>query len=940
MSIHFLDRSIFYLSQEIYRNCGLSKKLWIGFWRDTHESRIEKLSARPNRKRKARSDTYDPKLLHERTHSRRCVHAIMHATSKNSIGDRQEIDMRCRRASMSATAAAAAVRQLLGRMALALGLALLTAMPHGPLSGGLALLPLTPLARMNLTCNWIPSPLGLRGRSLPGFEVTCGPNKEAMLPIGGRSYRIDGVSTAEGTVTISAAPIYQVCYDRSGRPNRTTGAGRPMNLKGTPFFFSMRNKLVATGCNYRFLVNFSSSSGGKGPVVPIMSCGTWCYGSSDVIINGSCVGTACCNVNMPMDGGQEFTYKIENDTKPSANVTGVEAGACSAVFFLDQSEKVFTNGGDRARMPLKDALVPVGERKMVLDWAIGNVTCKQAQSNSFAPQYMCNNVSSCTDAPSGTGYLCRCNGGYSGNPYATDGCLDINECRDGSHNCTFPRLCQNTPGSYNCSCPENMFGDGYTTGTGCNESPVPSGSPTKNQTQGLNVCTDPEKNPCIHQKYCRNEEGVTLCDCPEGMNGDGRKKGSGCKKHIPLDIVLGVGLAVMVTLATTLMCYYWTIKKRNVAKERAELFRKNGGLLLQQRFSVITSQCEDSSAKIFSAEELKNATDNYSESRILGRGGNGMVYKGILPSKTVVAIKKSILFDESQVEQFVNEITILSQVDHPNVVKLMGCCLETKVPLLVYEFIPNGTLFEHIHSRRSFTWEDCLRMAEETAQALAYLHSTSSTPIIHRDIKSSNILLDENFVAKISDFGASRSVPFDHTHITTLIQGTIGYLDPEYFRTSQLTEKSDVYSFGVVLAELLTRKKPICVGMPEESCNLAMYIVILLNEGRLLQEIEPHILAEAGEEQLYSVAHLSVRCLNLKGEERPVMKEVASILHGLRESFAREQTIRTKDEPMQKTNGQESVHREARPIPSLQSSEESFQYSRQSEMLASSQMAR
>ncbi|KAL5214376.1 hypothetical protein ABZP36_003528 [Zizania latifolia] len=719
--------------------------------------------------------------------------------------------MPCRTGRISAGAAEAA--RLLSPLALALGLALFSAMPHGALSGQLVV---PTNSRKNLTCDGVllPYPFALRGKSLPGFEVTCGPNKEAMLPIGERSYRIDHVSATEGTVTISAAPIYQVCYDRSGRPNRNTGAG-PMNLKGTPFFFSERNKLVATGCNYRFSANFSSSSGGKGPPVP-MNCATRCNGRSDVVINGaSCLGMACCSMNMPMDGGQEFTYKIENDTMTSANVTGVEAGACSAAFFLDQGEKVFTSGGDGARMPLKDALVPVG----------------------------------------------------------------------------------------------------------------------------LNVCTDPEKNPCIHPKYCRNEEGVTLCECPEGMNGDGRKKGSGCKRHFPSDIALGVGLAVMVTLAATLMCYYWTIKKRKVAKKRAELFRKNGGLLLQQRFSVITSQGEDSSSKIFSAEELKNATDNYSESRILGRGGNGTVYKGVLPNKSVIAIKKSILFDKSQVEQFVNEITILSQVDHPNVVKLMGCCLETKVPLLVYEFIPNGTLFQHIHSRRSFTWEDCLRVAEETAQALAYLHSTSSTPIIHRDIKSSNILLDENFVAKISDFGASRSVPLDRTHVTTLIQGTIGYLDPEYFQTSQLTEKSDVYSFGVVLAELLTRKKPICVGGPEESCNLAMYIVILLNEGRLLQEIEPHILAEAGEEQLYAVAQLSVRCLNLKGEERPAMEEVAAVLRGLRESFGKKQTFRRSGDSIQENNEQESVQCEA--IPSLQSSDESTQqFSIEAEMLASSDMAR
>nr|AGT16540.1 wall-associated kinase [Saccharum hybrid cultivar R570] len=413
------------------------------------------------------------------------------------------------------------------------------------------------------------------------------------------------------------------------------------------------------------------------------------------------------------------------------------------------------------------------------------------------------------------------------------------------------------------------------------------------------------------------------------MSGDGRKKGSGCygsQKHFPLDTVLGVGLALMVTVTTAASCYCWAIKKRELGRKRAELFRKNGGLLLQQRFSTIASQGEDQySAKIFSAEELKAATDNYSESRILGQGGHGTVYKGILPDQTIVAIKKSKVFDESQVEQFVNEIAILSQIDHPNVVKLLGCCLETQVPLLVYEFIPNGTLLQHIHNRnatRPLTWEDCLRIAAETADALAYLHSTSSVPIIHRDIKSSNILLDENFVAKIADFGASRSVPFDQTHITTLIQGTIGYLDPEYFQTSQLTEKSDVYSFGVVLAELLTRQKPISAARPEESCNLAMHLVVLFNEGRLLQEIEPHILAEAGRDQCYAVAELSVRCLNMKGEERPAMVMVASVLHGLRRSFTIDQTAARKDESVRKNSEQEEKYlHESIPIPSLQSSE-------------------
>uniref|UniRef100_A0A453CVN4 Protein kinase domain-containing protein n=1 Tax=Aegilops tauschii subsp. strangulata TaxID=200361 RepID=A0A453CVN4_AEGTS len=424
------------------------------------------------------------------------------------------------------------------------------------------------------------------------------------------------------------------------------------------------------------------------------------------------------------------------------------------------------------------------------------------------------------------------------------------------------------------------------------------------------------------------------------MSGNGQKGGSGCQKNFPIDIAFGVGLALVVTISSTALCYYWAMKRRKMRRKRAELFRKNGGLLLQQRFTSITSQGTDSSAKIFSAEELKTATNNYNETRILGRGAYGTVYKGVLPDETVVAVKKSRVFDESQVEQFVNEITILSQTDHPNVVKLLGCCLEIEVPLLVYEFIPNGTLFQHIHNRsgpRPLTREDALRIAAETAEALAYLHSTAAIPIIHRDIKSSNILLDENFVAKISDFGASRSVPFDQTHVTTLIQGTIGYLDPEYFQSSQLTEKSDVYSFGVVLAELLTRQKPISVGRPEESCNLAMHVVILVNEGRLLKEIEPHILEEAGEEQLYAVAQLSVRCLNMNGQERPIMKEVASVLEELRRSFTndKEQTMRRKDEPVQKYNEQGHLLCEASSTSSLHYSEGSTQLSMEAEMKAS-----
>jgi serine/threonine protein kinase len=334
-----------------------------------------------------------------------------------------------------------------------------------------------------------------------------------------------------------------------------------------------------------------------------------------------------------------------------------------------------------------------------------------------------------------------------------------------------------------------------------------------------------------------------------------------------------------------------------IVKKRSQFFTQNGGYLLQQR---LDSQGIDSATRIFTEKELEKATENYSESKILGQGGYGTVYKGILSDLKVVAIKKSKIEDENQIEQFINEIVLLSQINHRNVVRILGCCLETQVPLLVYEFIPNGTLLNLIQSKNSgfqLPWDCRLRISAEAAGALAYLHSAASFPIIHRDIKSSNILLDENFTAKVSDFGASRSVPFDKTHLTTLVQGTFGYLDPEYFQTSKLTAKSDVYSFGVVLAELLTGEKPISFARSEEFHNLAMYFTVAFDEGRLLQVIDPPVVEEAGAEELYVIASLTRRCLNTKGDERPAMKEVALELEALRRT--RSQHSQRGNEEMQ-----------------------------------------
>jgi serine/threonine protein kinase len=321
---------------------------------------------------------------------------------------------------------------------------------------------------------------------------------------------------------------------------------------------------------------------------------------------------------------------------------------------------------------------------------------------------------------------------------------------------------------------------------------------------------------------------------------------------------------------------------------REKFFEQNGGLILKQKLSTRedSSSQTTQSAQIFSRDQLNRATKNFDESLIIGKGGFGTVFKGFLDDKRIVAIKKSKIIDRSQIDQFINEVIVLSQINHRNVVKLLGCCLETEVPLLVYEFVTNGTLSGFIHTQgnklNNQSWKTRLKIAAEVAGALSYLHSSASIPIIHRDVKSDNILLDGTNTAKVSDFGASRLVPLDQTEVATMVQGTIGYLDPEYMQTSQLTEKSDVYSFGIVLVELLTGERPFSFGRPEERRSLAMHFLSCLKKDNVFEVIQEGMLNEENKQEIKEVAVLAAKCLRLRGEERPSMKEVAMELEGMR----------------------------------------------------------
>ena len=347
----------------------------------------------------------------------------------------------------------------------------------------------------------------------------------------------------------------------------------------------------------------------------------------------------------------------------------------------------------------------------------------------------------------------------------------------------------------------------------------------------------------------------------------------------------------MILLATGLRLYHGR-QETEKNKIKQKFFKKNGGLLLQQQIS--SSKDSVQKTKLYLIEELEKATDGFNSSRIIGKGGLGTVYKGMLSDGSIVAIKKSNTVDGKQLDQFVNEVFILSQINHRHILKLLGCCLETEVPLLVDEYVSSGTLSHYLHDKghvSTISWKNRLRIAREIASALAYLHSYASIAICHRDIKSSNILLDENLRAVVSDFGLSRSIPLDKTHLTASVHGTFGYLDPDYFYSGQFTDKSDVYTFGVVLAELLTGEKVISLDRFEE--GLACHFRSAMKQNRLFEILDNQVVNEGQKEEIVAVAKLTERCLKLNGKKRPTMRQMEVDLEQLgrsQERFSSQQT--------------------------------------------------
>ncbi|XP_042506072.1 probable receptor-like protein kinase At1g49730 [Macadamia integrifolia] len=345
-----------------------------------------------------------------------------------------------------------------------------------------------------------------------------------------------------------------------------------------------------------------------------------------------------------------------------------------------------------------------------------------------------------------------------------------------------------------------------------------------------------------------------------------------------LMVIPGVGSAVTVVAVLLLIILILLIRRKSKELEDSESPDKTSCKALPHRLSRKFQEGPSSMFQKITYKEIKKATDSFS--RVIGRGGFGTVYKAQFSDGFVAAVKRMNKVSKQGEDDFCREMELLGRLHHRHLVALRGFCVEKHERFLMYEYMENGSLKDHLHSpgRTPLSWQTRIQIAIDVANALEYLHFYCDPPLCHRDIKSSNILLDENFVAKVADFGlahASKSGTITFEPVNTDIRGTPGYMDPEYVVTQELTEKSDVYSYGVLLLELVTARRAI-----QDGRNLVEWSqVFMATESRLPELVDPAIRDSFDSEQLQTIATIVRWCTQREGRARPSIKQVLRLLY-------------------------------------------------------------
>ncbi|KAI9120177.1 hypothetical protein K1719_008825 [Acacia pycnantha] len=404
---------------------------------------------------------------------------------------------------------------------------------------------------------------------------------------------------------------------------------------------------------------------------------------------------------------------------------------------------------------------------------------------------------------------------------------------------------------------------------------------------------------------------------PNGIfNCDGATAAGDRSRVLKLGLGIGLGIGLLAILMIAWFIRRWCYLRKHGSYDDDQIEPRNS-------YSADYSISDPENRNIylgvpqFSCKQLQEATNNFDQARVLGDGGFGIVYYGKLSDGREIAVKRLYEHNYRRVEQFRNEVKILARLRHKNLVSLYGCTSRRSQDLLlVYEYISNGTVASHLEGNNNslststpLPWPIRLKIAIETASALVYLHASD---IIHRDVKTNNILVDSNFNVKVADFGLSRLFPNDASHVSTAPQGTPGYVDPEYYQYYQLTSKSDVYSFGVVLIELISSKPAVDISRSKDEVNLSSLAMKKIQESAFMELVDPCLGIEMDGEvkrMVVSVGELAFQCLQRDKDLRPSMEDVLEALKKIQSG--------TGDEEVENLEGGDKPPLTSPPSPSI-----------------------